>query len=166
MRGGLNYCRNTTLRSNIEAGKSHGNVDALSRRPCPEDCKHCTRQESKEVVSVGMLRADHLSNEWKDSLQRAQQEDPDIKPILEWMKASAPKPKWSDVSAMSSTTKSFWAQWDSCCFRMEFCAVNGKMFGETAVICKWLSLKLRYRMFYSCTIMIIQEAIWELNELY
>ncbi|CAK1583327.1 unnamed protein product [Parnassius mnemosyne] len=49
----------------------------------------------------------------KDSLQHAQQEDSDIKPILEWMKASAPKPKWSDVSAMSSTTKSYWAQWDS-----------------------------------------------------
>ncbi|CAK1594641.1 unnamed protein product [Parnassius mnemosyne] len=29
------------------------------------------------------------------------------------MKASAPKPKWRNVSAMSSTTKSYWAQWDS-----------------------------------------------------
>ncbi|CAK1590660.1 unnamed protein product [Parnassius mnemosyne] len=95
------------------SGKSHGNADALSRRPCPEDCKHCTRQEGKEVVSVRMLRTDQLSNEWKDSLQHAQQEDSDIKPILEWMKASAPKPKWSDVSAMSLTTKSYWAQWDS-----------------------------------------------------
>ncbi|CAK1604350.1 unnamed protein product [Parnassius mnemosyne] len=93
--------------------KSHGNADALSRRPCPEDCKHCSRQEGKEVVSVRMLRTDQISNEWKDSLQHAQQEDSDIKPILEWMKASAPKPKWSDVSAMSSTTKSYWAQWDS-----------------------------------------------------
>ncbi|CAG4929464.1 unnamed protein product [Parnassius apollo] len=44
------------------SGKSHGNADALSRRPCPEDCNHCTRQESKEEVSVRMLRTDHLSN--------------------------------------------------------------------------------------------------------
>ncbi|CAK1602413.1 unnamed protein product [Parnassius mnemosyne] len=95
------------------SGKSHGIADALSRRLCPEDCKHCARQEGKEVVSVRILRKDQLSNEWKDSLQHAQQEDSDIKPILEWMKASAPKPKWSDVSAMSSTTKSYWAQWDS-----------------------------------------------------
>ncbi|CAG5043353.1 unnamed protein product [Parnassius apollo] len=29
------------------------------------------------------------------------------------MKARATKPKWKDVSAMSSTTKSYWAQWDS-----------------------------------------------------
>ncbi|CAK1580245.1 unnamed protein product [Parnassius mnemosyne] len=95
------------------SGKSHGNADALSRRPCPGDCKHCTRQEGNEVVSVRILRTDQLINEWKDSLQHAQQEDSYIKPILEWMKASAPKPKWSDVSAMSSTTKSYWAQWDS-----------------------------------------------------
>ncbi|CAK1600856.1 unnamed protein product [Parnassius mnemosyne] len=31
---------------------------------------------------------------------------------------------------------------------MESCAVNGKMVGEIAVIFKWLSLKLKYRMFY------------------
>ncbi|CAK1599253.1 unnamed protein product [Parnassius mnemosyne] len=54
------------------SGKSHGNADALSRRPCPEDCKHCTKQEGKEVVSVRMLKTDQLSNEWKDSLQHAQ----------------------------------------------------------------------------------------------
>ncbi|CAK1595301.1 unnamed protein product [Parnassius mnemosyne] len=75
------------------SGKSHGNADALSRRPCPEDCKHCTRQEGKEVVSARIFRTVQLSNEWKDSLQHAQQEDSDIKPILEWMKASAPKSK-------------------------------------------------------------------------
>ncbi|CAK1586146.1 unnamed protein product [Parnassius mnemosyne] len=75
------------------SGKSHGNADALSRRTCPEDCMHCTRQEGKEVVSVRILKTDQLSNEWKDSLPHAQQEDSDIKPILEWMKASAPKPK-------------------------------------------------------------------------
>ncbi|CAK1587290.1 unnamed protein product [Parnassius mnemosyne] len=50
------------------SGKSHDNADALSRRPCPEDCKHCTRQEGKEVVSARLFRADQLSNEWKDSL--------------------------------------------------------------------------------------------------
>ncbi|CAG4936467.1 unnamed protein product [Parnassius apollo] len=65
------------------SGKSHGNADVLSRRPCPEDCKHCTRQESMEVVSVRMLRTDHLSNEWKDNLQRAQQEGPDINSAMD-----------------------------------------------------------------------------------
>lgn len=94
------------------SGRTHGNADALSRRPCPEDCKHCARQETKEVVPVRMLRTD-LSDEWKETLQQAQQNDSDIKPIFEWVKAGAPKPKWSDVAAMSSITKSYWAQWNS-----------------------------------------------------
>ncbi|GFW94956.1 retrovirus-related Pol polyprotein from transposon 297 [Trichonephila clavipes] len=28
-------------------GYSHGNADALSRRPCPENCRHCSRVETK-----------------------------------------------------------------------------------------------------------------------
>lgn len=94
------------------SGRSHGNADALSRRPCPEDCKHCVRQEVKEAVPVKALRTD-LSSEWKESLQQAQQNDTDIKPILDWLKTNSPKPSWSDVASMSTVTKSYWAQWDS-----------------------------------------------------
>lgn len=32
-------------------GRSHGNGDALSRRPC-EDCTYCSRQEKKEDDTV------------------------------------------------------------------------------------------------------------------
>lgn len=32
------------------AGKSHGNADALSRRPCPENCGHCSRAEEMEAA--------------------------------------------------------------------------------------------------------------------
>ncbi|CAK1596265.1 unnamed protein product [Parnassius mnemosyne] len=60
------------------SGKSRCNADELSRRPCTVDCKHCTRQEGKEVISVRMFRTDQFSNEWEDSLQYAQQEDSDI----------------------------------------------------------------------------------------
>lgn len=31
------------------AGRVHSNADALSRRPCPEECRHCTMKECKEV---------------------------------------------------------------------------------------------------------------------
>ncbi|KAG6464703.1 hypothetical protein O3G_MSEX014678 [Manduca sexta] len=94
------------------SGKSHGNADALSRRPCPQNCKHCTRQEDKEAVPVRMIRAD-LSNEWQGELLEAQDKDTDLKPILEWLKSGAAKPQWSDVASLSSVTKSYWAQWDS-----------------------------------------------------
>lgn len=94
------------------SGKSHGNADALSRRPCPEDCKHCLKQESRETVPVRMVRID-LGDEWKETLREAQQADKDVKPIFEWIKASSPKPEWSVVAGLSATTKSYWAQWES-----------------------------------------------------
>lgn len=94
------------------SGKSHGNADALSRRPCADDCKHCLRQEGKECVR--MLRTDTVSDEWSDEImQQAQQEDPDVKPIFEWISTGVPKPRWCDVAPMSAVTKSYWAQWDS-----------------------------------------------------
>lgn len=94
------------------SGKSHGNADALSRRPCPDDCKHCLRQEAKECLR--MLRTDTVSEEWSDEvMQLAQQEDPDVKPIFDWINAGIPKPRWCEVAPMSTVTKSYWAQWDS-----------------------------------------------------
>ena len=97
------------------SGKSHGNADALSRRPCPVDCKHCQKQEGKD--SLRMLRTDTVNEEWSNEvMQRAQQDDPDLKPIFEWIKAGVPKPKWCEVAPMSTVTKSYWAQWESLVF--------------------------------------------------
>ncbi|GFW23820.1 retrovirus-related Pol polyprotein from transposon 297 [Trichonephila clavipes] len=31
-------------------GSSHGNADALSRRPCPENCRHCSRVETNMTM--------------------------------------------------------------------------------------------------------------------
>ncbi|GFU86003.1 retrovirus-related Pol polyprotein from transposon 412 [Trichonephila clavipes] len=33
-------------------GSSHGNADALSRRPCPENCRHCSRVETKYDYAI------------------------------------------------------------------------------------------------------------------
>lgn len=112
------------------SGKSHGNADALSRRPCPDDCKHCLRQEDKDCVK--MLRTDTVNEEWSDDvMQEAQQEDRDIQPIYDWISAGASKPKWCEVAPMSTVTKSYWAQWESLvmhnrvlCRKWE--SVNGK----------------------------------------
>ena len=48
----------------------------------------------------------------QDRIRRAQMQDADIKPVLEWKENRDVKPKWEDVSAMSSATKSFWVNWD------------------------------------------------------
>lgn len=96
------------------SGKIHGNADALSRRPCLENCKYCTRQEERETSLVKVLRTDNLGTEWSnEEMKLAQQEDNDIRPILNWLKAGTSKPQWSDVASLSPATKSYWAQWDS-----------------------------------------------------
>ena len=46
----LGLLGNYDLDIQYRAGKSHGNADALSRRPWGE-CKHCSNQESKERSS-------------------------------------------------------------------------------------------------------------------
>lgn len=93
------------------SGRVHSNADALSRRPCSEDCKHCSKHESKEEVRV--IRMNDLDESWsKEEMSKAQKADRDLKPILDW-KAHGLRPSWSDISATSPTTKAYWAQWDS-----------------------------------------------------
>ncbi|UYV81700.1 hypothetical protein LAZ67_20002038, partial [Cordylochernes scorpioides] len=36
-------------------GKSHGNADALSRRPCPVNCKHCSKAETQAELNIRQL---------------------------------------------------------------------------------------------------------------
>ncbi|GBM62391.1 Transposon Ty3-I Gag-Pol polyprotein [Araneus ventricosus] len=67
-------------------GTSHGNADALSRRPYP----------------------------WSScEIQKAQLEDPAIKPILEKKLNSAERPSWQEIAPESPATKRYWALWDS-----------------------------------------------------
>ncbi|CAG2206517.1 unnamed protein product [Mytilus edulis] len=43
-------------------GRVHSNADALSRRPCLDDCSHCSRKETTENVSVvGVIAQDNDS---------------------------------------------------------------------------------------------------------
>ncbi|GBM90048.1 Transposon Ty3-I Gag-Pol polyprotein, partial [Araneus ventricosus] len=79
-------------------GTSHGNADALSRRPCKESCKQCTNAEKK----FGMER--DIS---------AQLKDPAIKPILEKKLNSVDRPSWQEIAPESPATKRYWALWDS-----------------------------------------------------
>ena len=64
-------------------GKAHGNADALSKRLCDLNCKHCVKQEAKEEMEppLRMLKTD-LSDEWKETIQHTQENDADVKPIV------------------------------------------------------------------------------------
>ncbi|GFX12687.1 retrovirus-related Pol polyprotein from transposon opus [Trichonephila clavipes] len=75
-------------------GSAHGNADALSRRPCPENCKYCSRIENKfgvigpivrQVSTPSTLALDPWSDE---SVRKDQLADPEIKPIIEFKGSS------------------------------------------------------------------------------
>ncbi|GBN62843.1 Retrovirus-related Pol polyprotein from transposon 17.6 [Araneus ventricosus] len=92
-------------------GTSHGNADALSRRPCKESCKHCTNAEKKfgmeTDISVKVLTTEDA---WPSSeVQKAQIEDPAIRPILERKLNSEDRPSWQEIAPESPATKLYWA---------------------------------------------------------
>ncbi|VEN40030.1 unnamed protein product [Callosobruchus maculatus] len=92
------------------AGKSHGNADALSRRPCSDDCARCNRAKTKDAI---IRRTTVVDDRWQPTeLQKDQEEDPSLKLIIEW-KREDQRPSWQEVSPYSPTVKFYWAQWDS-----------------------------------------------------
>lgn len=94
------------------SGKTHGNADALSRRPCSEDCKHCVKQECNEVT-LKLTRTNPLSLWENDAMREAQEKDDDLRHIITWKKRGDVKPIWSEVAPTGAVTKAYWAQWDS-----------------------------------------------------
>ncbi|GFV91580.1 retrovirus-related Pol polyprotein from transposon 412 [Trichonephila clavipes] len=97
-------------------GSSHGNADALSRRPCPENCRHCSRVETKYDYAIRQITTSTATppDPWSDEKVREDQmADPDIKPLIGFMESSSNKPSWQDISAYSPTTKQYWALWNS-----------------------------------------------------
>ncbi|GBO33123.1 Retrovirus-related Pol polyprotein from transposon 297 [Araneus ventricosus] len=98
-------------------GTSHRNADALSRRPCKESCKQCTNAEKKfgmeRDISVKVLITTTVDPWSSCEIQKAQLEDPAIKPILEKKLNSAERPSWQEIAPESPATKRYWALWDS-----------------------------------------------------
>ena len=79
-------------------GSKHTNADAMSRLPCLDTgCQHCTHLESSHGYSLqahtvtlnmgaGCLIGDSMD------LQRAQQNDDDLCPVIAWLKAGMDRP--------------------------------------------------------------------------
>ncbi|GBM64849.1 Retrovirus-related Pol polyprotein from transposon 17.6 [Araneus ventricosus] len=89
-------------------GTSHGNVDALSRRPCKDSCKHCTNVEKKFGIKTdNFLKVLTISDDpWSSSeVQKAQLEDPAIRPTLEKKLNSEDQPFWQEIAPESPATK-------------------------------------------------------------
>ncbi|UYV84785.1 K02A2.6-like [Cordylochernes scorpioides] len=102
-------------------GKSHGNADALSRRPCQVNCKHCSKAETQAELNIRQLSlAEELKlDEWSPEEMRKSQFDfeSDLRPVMNWLNAGTNRPAWEDVASCSPITKSYWSLWDSLEFR-------------------------------------------------
>ncbi|GFV45329.1 retrovirus-related Pol polyprotein from transposon 412 [Trichonephila clavipes] len=100
-------------------GSAYGNADALSKRPCPERSKYCSRIEKKFGVIAPIVRqvttpSTSALYPWNDeSVRKDQLADPEIKPIMEFKESSDEKPSWQDIAPFHRTTKRYWALWDS-----------------------------------------------------
>lgn len=95
-------------------GKLHNNADALSRRPCKEECKHCLRVEQREGIITIRRTMFSENQEWTTGqLRDAQLKDSDIEPFLRLKENNEARPSWTDISEKGLTFKALWAQWDS-----------------------------------------------------
>jgi hypothetical protein len=88
-------------------GSKSGNADALSRRPCPQNCTYCSRRENREQeIHVCNVRIQTEIN-WEEE----QSKDQDVAKMVKWKKEGQ-KPPWERVSGDSPALKKFWREWD------------------------------------------------------
>ncbi|GBO00095.1 Retrovirus-related Pol polyprotein from transposon 297 [Araneus ventricosus] len=136
-------------------GTSHGNADALSRRPCKESCKNCTNAVKKfgmeTDISVKVLT---IEDAWSSSeVQKAQLEDPATRPILEKKLNSEDRPSWQEISPESPATKRYWALWDS--LHLKDGVLYCKWESDDGSSCRWQLILPKSR---------IQEVLRETHE--
>ena len=92
-------------------GKLHGNADGLSRRPCEDRCKRCSRLEETQKKPNYVLRTICEATDVED-WRRAQEEDEEIGLFLK-EKIGGEKPTWQELSSYPPSTKYLWKIWDS-----------------------------------------------------
>lgn len=86
------------------------NADALSRTPCPEECKHSNRVEEKDVA---LHRTTAVADQWElDQMREDHKCNPELGLLLKCKKTDR-RPSWEEVAKYSPGVKALWAQCDS-----------------------------------------------------
>ncbi|GBO21586.1 hypothetical protein AVEN_127506-1, partial [Araneus ventricosus] len=102
------FSGSTQYRKRTSDGKN-----VQSRRLCFEGCEPCSNAEKKfrtetDISVEALTKA--TENRWSLSeIQKAQLEDPDIRPILKMKLNSADRPSWQEIAHESPATKRYWA---------------------------------------------------------
>ena len=99
------------------AGRSHGNADAMSRKPrrYHGDCPSCGQlpKPQSQVSTVDSSAQKRSEISWAaDGIVEAQLEDPDVGLVLRWLSQNKVKPTKQELQPMSHTTRAVWAQFE------------------------------------------------------
>ncbi|GBN99011.1 Retrovirus-related Pol polyprotein from transposon 297 [Araneus ventricosus] len=128
-------------------GTSHGNADDLSRRPRKESCKHCTNADKKFGIETDIFAKvlTTTNDPWpSNEVQKAQLEDPAIRPILEKKLNSEHRQSWQEIAPESPATKRYWALWDS--LHLKHGVLYRKWETDDGSSCRWQLLLPKSRI--------------------
>jgi hypothetical protein len=111
LHAGSSAFKNTNLIPNIVK------ADALSRRPCQEECTHCHKIELyadiKQIRATSTLPA----ADWDLLVLKTEHpNDTDIRPILREVETGR-RSEWKDIAYRSPTYKTYWVFWKSLTIR-------------------------------------------------
>ncbi|GFX01296.1 retrovirus-related Pol polyprotein from transposon 17.6 [Trichonephila clavipes] len=92
-------------------GSAHGNADALSRRPCLDSCKHCSRIEKKFGILDQTVH--QVTTPSTSALDRCVCVCVCVRACVQFKESSDEQPSWQDIAHFHPTKKRYWALWDS-----------------------------------------------------
>lgn len=96
------------------SGKSHGNADALSRRPCQIfGCRYCGKIEATEATAkrecvARIIFSGESDAEWRT----AQLRDPVVLMFLRARETNK-RPSWQEVTSQETAAKVYWSHWNA-----------------------------------------------------
>lgn len=105
--------QNYDLEIEYRKGVQHGNADALSRRPCALECRHCSKVERNEGVFDIRLVSLQPDDGWEPSaIRKSQLDDVDLVKLVK-AKEKEEMPTKEEMSMESPMAKAYWVQWNS-----------------------------------------------------
>ena len=124
-------------------GRSHGNADAMSRKPCrqcgsglAEQAEPVTEPDAK-VCTIHMAAPEEdPTHPWSpQSIATATAEDPELRVVLEWLKNPVGRPSWSEILPLGKNMKNYWQQFER--LKLEDGVIYRKWFSHQGKLLRW-----------------------------
>lgn len=89
-------------------GRTHGNADALSRKPC----RQCRHEDWVEVAAVNEVTEVTEVVGSQEAIRKAQEEDADLSLVRSWLVEGGQVPALVDILYENAIVKTYWHQRD------------------------------------------------------